>query len=143
MTELLNMVHSMKKLYDHLCLEVMGKYQMTRSELDILLFLHNNPSLNSAKDIVEKRGLTKSHASLGIEKLVKNGYLKTVIDEHDKRRVHLYLQPTVQPIIQDGLNIQRHFGDILFKGFSLNEMEIYQKLLKQIYENIKEEEAKS
>lgn len=71
MTELLNMIHSMKKLYDHLCLDVMEKYHITRSELDILLFLNNNPEFDSAKDIVEKRGLVKSHASMGIEKLLK------------------------------------------------------------------------
>ena len=41
MTELLKMINSMKKLYDHLCLEVCNKYQLTKVELDILLFLHN------------------------------------------------------------------------------------------------------
>ena len=92
MTELLKMIHSMKKLYDHLCLHVMKKYQMTRSELDILLFLYNNPTFDSAKDIVEQRGLSKSHASMGIEKLIQDGYLKAIVDEHDKRKSHLLLQ---------------------------------------------------
>ena len=56
MTDLLKMIHSMKSLYDHLCMDVMQAYHLTRSELDILLFLHNNPEFDSAKDIVEKEG---------------------------------------------------------------------------------------
>ena len=53
MTDLLKMIHSMKSLYDHLCMDVMQAYHLTRSELDILLFLHNNPEFDSAKDILE------------------------------------------------------------------------------------------
>lgn len=141
MTELLKMIHSMKKLYDHLCLDVMGKYDMTRSELDILLFLYNHPEFDTAKDIVEKRGLGKSHTSMGIDKLIKRQYLEAIQDEKDKRKYHLYLLPLSQEIIEDGLKTQKHFQDILFKGFSIDEKKSYQKMLQNIYENIIQEEA--
>ncbi|WP_050638398.1 MarR family transcriptional regulator [Candidatus Stoquefichus sp. SB1] len=141
MTELLNMIHSMKKLYDHLCLDVMEKYHITRSELDILLFLNNNPEFDSAKDIVEKRGLVKSHASMGIEKLLKNGYIESIQDKNDKRKYHLYLLPLSQPLIHDGLQVQKHFNEILFKNFTLEEKKIYQKMVQQMYDNIKQEEV--
>ncbi|WP_028043237.1 MarR family transcriptional regulator [Candidatus Stoquefichus massiliensis] len=140
MTELLNMIQSMKKLYDHLCLGVTKKYQISRNELDILLFLHNNPQFDSAKDIVEKRGLVKSHASMGIEKLVKSHYLETIQDNKDRRKYHLYLLPPSKDIVEDGLQVQKQFYDILFKGFTVEEKKMYHNMLHLMYKNIKEEE---
>lgn len=136
MTDLLKMVHSMKSLYDHLCANVMQEYHLTRSELDILLFLHNNPELDSAKDIVEKRGLVKSQASMGIEKLIQKGYLKTIQDQKDKRRYHLYLLDSSMPIIQAGLKAQERFYNVLFKGVSDEDMVCWKKVLKQMSENM-------
>lgn len=142
MTEILKFIYSMKKLYDHLCSEVMKTYQLTRSELDILLFLYNNPQFDNAKDIVEKRGLSKSHVSMGIERLIDKGYLKTVKDQQDKRKYHLILLENAQPIIQDGLKVQQHFSDILFKGFSEEEKQLRKKMFHQMCVNILEEEEK-
>ena len=136
MTDLLKMIHSMKSLYDHLCMDVMQAYHLTRSELDILLFLHNNPEFDSAKDIVEKRGLVKSHASMGIEKLIQKGYLKTVQDQKDKRRYHLYLLTSSQPIIEAGLKAQKRFNDILFQGISEDELKCWENILRQMSYNI-------
>ncbi len=136
MTDLLKMIHSMKSLYDHLCIDVMQEYHLTRSELDILLFLHNNPEFDSAKDIVEKRGLIKSQASMGIEKLMQKGYLKTVQDQKDKRRYHLYLLTSSQPIIEAGLKAQKRFNDILFRGVSEAELTCWKNILKQMSYNI-------
>lgn len=142
MTEILKFIYSMKKLYDHLCSQVMRTYQLTRSELDILLFLHNNPQLDNAKDIVEKRGLSKSHASMGIERLIQKGYLQAIQDQQDRRKYHLILLENAQPIIQDGLAVQQHFSEILFKGLSDEEKEMKQKMFRQMCINILEEEKK-
>lgn len=142
MTELLKMINSMKKQYDHLCLEVCNKYQLTRVELDILLFLHNNPSCDSAKDIVEKRGIIKSHASLGIEKLVKKNCLEVTRDEKDKRRYHLHLTARTVPMIEDGLVAQKKFHEILYHDFNEEERIMTKALFKRMYTNIINEEEK-
>lgn len=139
MQDILNTVYYIKKLYSHLCLAVMKKYNLTRSELDILLFLYNNPNFDNAKDIVEKRGLSKSHASMGIEKLVVKGYLNSYQDQKDRRKYHLKLLNASLPIIKDGLEAQKQFGQILFKDFSEEEIKIYLKMYKKICQNIKEE----
>lgn len=136
MTDLLKMIYSMKYLYNHLCMDVMQEYHLTRSELDILLFLHNNPEFDSAKDIVEKRGLVKSQASMGIEKLIQKGYLKTVQDQKDKRCYHLYLLAPSKPIVEAGLKVQKHFNDILFEGVSDEEMICWKKVLEHMNDNI-------
>lgn len=136
MTDLLKMIHSMKILYNQMCNDVMQEYNLTRSELDILLFLYNHKEFDSAKDIVEKRGLVKSHASMGIEKLIQKGYLKTIQDQNDKRRYHLKLLESSLPIIEDGLKAQQRFSQILFQNISEEDMMFWKRILKQMSENI-------
>lgn len=46
-TEFLNSIFLIKRLYDQLLEPVCGQYGITRMELDILLFLHNNPEYDT------------------------------------------------------------------------------------------------
>lgn len=54
---------TLELLYHKLQSPVLTRYRMTQIELDVLLFLANHPGLDTAKDIVEIRRLTKSHVS--------------------------------------------------------------------------------
>jgi DNA-binding MarR family transcriptional regulator len=140
MKNIIRITHQVNKSYSQLCQQVMQKYNITRCELDILLFLYNNPDLNTAKDIVEKRGIIKSQASMGIDQLIQKNYVKTIRDVKDKRKYHLYLLDDAQAIINDGLRIQQVFAYKMFKNISQENMTIFNMVLKQIYQNLKEEE---
>lgn len=139
MNQTLKMFHATRKLYNRLCVSVMERYDLTRCELDILLFLYNNPDLDTAKDIVEKRGLVKSHVSMGIDHLVQKKYIEVNQDQNDKRRYHLRLLNHSYEVIQEGLNVQNEFQKRLFKNFSEEDKEEFTRMMKMIYENIKEE----
>ena len=76
--DFLDTITTIKKLYTVSLEPVCKQYDLTRMELDILLFLANNPQYDSAKDIIERRKLTKSHVSTSIKSLTKNNYLKPV-----------------------------------------------------------------
>lgn len=138
MLKILKIMSALKKTYDHLCQGVMEQYQITRSELDILLFLHNNPEFDSAKDIVEKRGIIKSHVSMGIENLINKGYLLSIQDSKDKRRYHLKPTASASTIIEAGLIVQTELKETMFKDFSEEEIKIFNDLNEKIYQNVKE-----
>lgn len=140
MKNLIRITHQIGKTYHHLCTDVMKKYHITQCELDILLFLYNNPDLDSAKDIVEKRGIVKSHASMGIDKLIQKGYLETVRDQRDKRKYHLHLLEDSKPIIEDGLKMQQCFNNQLFQHISEDDKQKLWDILEQMYINLKEDE---
>ena len=54
-------VRTLKRAYDAALKPVAEAHGLTRNEVDVLLFLANNPGYDTARDIVELRGLTKSH----------------------------------------------------------------------------------
>lgn len=136
MNQTLKMMNQMQRLYHHLCIDIMDQYHLTRNELDILLFLYNNPDLDTAKDIVEKRGLIKSHVSMSVHHLIKKHYLEAVKDKKDKRCYHLYLLDDSKEIIEKGLVVQKEFQKILFKDFSIEEMNQLKNMLTKMYCNI-------
>ena len=62
-----------KRLYDQTMDPIAQRWDLTRMELDILLFLANAPAYDTAADIVERRRLTKSHVSVSIHSLIRRG----------------------------------------------------------------------
>ena len=97
--DFLDTITTIKKLYTVSLEPVCKQYDLTRMELDILLFLANNPQYDSAKDIIERRKLTKSHVSTSIKSLTKNNYLKPVYLPNNKKTVHLKLLNSADEII--------------------------------------------
>ena len=59
---------------------------ITRPEADILLFLNNNPELNTARDVARHRGFSKAYVSKAIEPLTQRGLLSICTDPRDRRR---------------------------------------------------------
>ena len=125
-----------KKNYGR-CLEpICKKWDLTRNELDILLFLYNNPEFDRAADIVSRRGIAKSHVSLGVASLEEKGLLQRVFDENDRRTAHLKLDSSGQTIAAQARQRQLRYFSALYQGISQEEFETWQKITQKIYSNI-------
>ena len=96
-------------LYESFCIPLCKKYQLNQSDLDMMLFLANNPSYNTARDVCEIRGMKKGIVSVTTERLVKQGYLIRENDSADRRIQRLYLTKLCQEIVTEGKQMQRHF----------------------------------
>ena len=126
----------MVKLYNGLFGPLLEKYQLTQLEVDILLFLANNPPFDTARDIVEKRHLAKSHVSAGIESLAGRGLLARVRQEGNRKTIHLKLTGRAAPIVEEGRSVQMRYGQILLDGFSAQERDQLCSFLERVGENI-------
>lgn len=62
-------------VYESFCTPLCRKYQLNQSDLDLILFIANNPMYNTAKDVCEIRGIKKGIVSVTTERLVQSGYL--------------------------------------------------------------------
>lgn len=101
---------TLELLYHKLQSPVLTRYRMTQIELDVLLFLANHPGLDTAKDIVEIRRLTKSHVSAAVEGLSQKGYLLRVRRPDNRKLIHLTLLPEAAPVVADGQASQQAFS---------------------------------
>ena len=121
------------RLMDPIC----KKWELTRNELDVLLFLANNPEFDRAVDIVNNRGLSKSHVSLSINSLESRGLLIRTEDPNDRRTVHLMLTDASREITAQGQMAQRRFFSYLHQGVTQEQIQLMVEFAQRVSENIK------
>ena len=131
-------VRTLELLYHKMQVPVLEKYQLTQIELDVLLFLSHHPQQDTAKDIVEIRRLTKSHVSAAVEGLVQRNYIQRLRRPDNKKLIHLVLLPDAAPAVQDGQAQQKAFFQTLKQGFTPEEVQVLNAMLKRMGDNAKE-----
>lgn len=136
-TKLWDMQTSLRSLYT-LCTEpVCRRYSITRTELDILLFLADNPGLDTAAEISGLRCLAKSHVSTSLRSLERNGYIAKTAEAGDKRRIHLMLTEAADAVVRAGKQQQAAFADIILSDIGREELQHFHECIVQMENNIK------
>jgi len=133
---LLDMHLKLKRLYDQQLAPVMEKWQLTRMELDVLLFLQCHPQVTTAAQLVQQRALTKSHVSKAVEHLTACGYLTQQRDERNRRRINLTLTDKAAPILEEGRAAQEKFAAILNQGVDPADRDIFFRVARQVSDNV-------
>lgn len=126
-------------LYNEILDKVLKRYGMTQMELNILLFLANNPQYDTAAEMVSICKLAKSQVSAAVENLASRGYLRR---ELEGRRIHLYLEPAAEPVIADGRQCRKTFSDVVLGGISQEEREVLNHMLMRMEQNARAAEKK-
>ena len=126
-----------RKVYSRFLEPVCQQWGLTRNELDVVLFLANNPGYDRAADIVTHRGLAKSHVSLSVSTLETKGLLGREMDPEDRRTVRLKLTKEGLLAAQAGREAQMAFFDRIHAGIAPEEMEVFRGMTEKISENFK------
>ena len=87
--------------YGAVCKPLCRELGLTQTAFDILLFLANNPSYRTARDIVEVRHIKANLVSVNVG---------------DRRKTALACTPGAQEVIRRGRQLQTAFFDSLFRG---------------------------
>ena len=126
---------AMRSLYSAQ-LDVVGReFGLTRVELDILLFLANNPQFDTATDIVERRRISKAHVSQSVKSLEQRGCLERRYAGDNRRTIHLHLLEGAQSAVDAGRKAQARSFAAMLDGFSEAEREQLRSYLSRISDN--------
>ena len=134
---MLTLTHLARRSYDHVITPVCARHNITRMELDVLLFLANNPGRDTAAELVSLRGLTKSHVSAAVAGLAMRGLLARSHRDGNRKTVHLTPLPAASPIIADGQAAQQQLAQALIAGFSSEELNMLNGAAERIIENMR------
>ena len=114
-------------------------------EMHVLLFFANNPDYDTARDVTQYRGLSKSQVSQAVDLLCAQGLLDRQADPSDRRVIHLHLTKEAQPLAREAQAIQAGCTARLLRGFSREETEQLFGFLERVLDNgdtlAKEEDA--
>lgn len=134
-TKLLQFSKQFGKYCDRRFAPLCAEYGLTIREVNILLFLANNPCYTTARDITEYRGISKSQVSQAVDFLVELGFLTRRADVDDRRLLHLSITAEGQTVTQKALAIQAECGTRLLTGLTPAQQAQLQELLDIVLEN--------
>lgn len=104
-------------------------------ECDILMFLHSNPECNTAASLVRICKYTKSHVSTSLKQLEQRGLVERQQSATNKKHIELRLTADAQPILTDGIAIQKEFAKHALAGISQEELAVFKSVFDQICNN--------
>lgn len=136
MKEIVAFMYMLKEGYTKAMQPICEKYKLTYAELDVLLFLANNPEYDTATDIVEKRCIAKSHVSASIKSLEERNYIERFFQNNNRRTIHLKIQELAKEAIQEGKQAQEFFYEVVLASFSKQDREKMQENLRKMIGNM-------
>ena len=109
---------------------------MAQPAVDILLFLANNPGLDTARDVCTYRGLKPGIVSFHVEKLVQEGYLLRQPAPGDRRKCRLVCTEKAGPVVQQGRELQETFFRRLARGLEPEDLAAFRRCLEGFRRNL-------
>lgn len=106
------LMHMYSERSKPLCKEL----KLPQTAFDILLFLGNHPQFQTARDIVERRGLKANLVSVNVDRLVQDGYLIRKESPDDRRKTILLCTEKAVPVIERGQQMQDTFMKDIAQG---------------------------
>lgn len=134
---LLTAARLLKRGYDAALRPVMERFGLTRNEVDVLLFLANNPGRDTAGEIAELRGMNRSHICQSVDALTRRGWLAGWQDGRDRRRIHLTLRPEAEEAALAARTAQRDFFADVHRGVTPEERRTAERVLRKLVENVR------
>lgn len=132
----------MRTTYDEFISRAAEECDLTRPEADVLLFLYNNPTLNTAHDAALYRGFSKAYVSRAVEPLVKRGMISVTPDPADRRRQLLSI--TGGAAAAQRLHAaQRSFLALLMQGIPRSDIDRFIEISESMCRNIAEYSARN
>lgn len=121
--------------YESLSKSICEKYNLTKMEYDILMFLYNNPQFNTAADIVKVGKSTKSHVSLALKSLREKGLIEKKQSPKNKKIVEIFMLDEAKKIVEDGIDLQKRLMHNLLDGFTEDEKKMWKSMFDKICAN--------
>ena len=131
-SELLTFMEQSTRLFERMISETAAKWQLSTSEIHILLFLDQMPHLDTARDVAIHCGMSKASVSGNVLKLATRGLLTVDVDLKDRRFQHLTLTEQVSPILNDTRSLLQRFDLQLLSALTPQENAQFLALLAKI-----------
>lgn len=115
----------------------MEETELNLMEIEIIIFLYENPRNNTFTEIMKSKGYAKSYVSKAISNLVEKQYITKQGIEQNKKIYKLFLLDKSKKIVDEYMKCVDAFRKDAFVDISDEELEIFEKVMKKISDNLK------
>lgn len=126
------------KSYVKVCSGTVYGNDLSPHEIEILsyLFRKGENGYDTAKDIVELMGISKSLVCRTVDSLIRKGYLHTEKDRKDRRILHLHLTPQAEKILPALSDLHYRFVHTALKGVQPDDLQTFYEVFDRIVKNV-------
>lgn len=121
-----------RKVYAKTFTQLFGNEDLSPNEINILLFLSNNPSIDTSKQLVYFLDVSKGLICRSIDSLVKKGYVISEPDIKDRRIQRLKLSSNADPVIEQLSEVNRYIDTVVLEAVPKEEIERTKVTLEKI-----------
>lgn len=129
----------LKKLIEKKSEPVIQKYGLRPVELDILLFLGKEGAGDTARDIMNRRHISKAHISKSVDNLKQGGFIRLSEDSSDHRVNHIEMTDLARDAVAEATAIYIECLRIMYSGISEEDHDVVKRVIRTITENINKE----
>ncbi len=119
------------------------KYKLKMSDLSLMLLLHINKEIKTAKDVANFSDLKRGNISLLVESLSCRGFIKQLAVEGDRRMKRLVLTSKCDEILKQCDEILLVLFELMIEGVAEDELLGARQVFIKMYENIIKEEQRN
>ena len=124
-----------RKLLEYYLEPVALKYDLTLSDVCLMLCLNQPHHSNTRRELADFTGMSARSLSSSLQKLSHKGYLKVKNDRSSKQLTLSFL-PASEPILAELAAAQSNYEHTQFDGFTDDELIQYARLTEKIKQNI-------
>lgn len=133
---MLHTFHDIRKIYGREFAHMFQEDNFSPNEIDVLIFLYNNPSINTSMQLRVCLNVSKALICRSVDSLMKRGLLITYTDSHDKRIQRLQLSEQATPFIHKMRQLKETIGKQLLENISPEALQQMEQTLQQIQKNV-------
>ncbi len=136
-SEDLSAFYIITKRYHDFTKKKLKEYDFSPSEVSTMLYLLENPDLDTAKKISDQHGLTQSLICRAVDSLTRQGYITVTNDEEDRRINHLSLHIQDEHLLNILQTLNQDFLDRLFQSIDPDQLLQFRSILHKAASNIR------
>jgi DNA-binding MarR family transcriptional regulator len=105
----------------------------------ILFVLWQNDDL-PISEVGSKTSLSKSTLTSMLDRMEQQGHIKRNYDPHDRRLIRITLTQKAKALHQQYIEVSAEMNHIFYQGFSDEKVVVFEKILAEILDNLKQYE---
>lgn len=110
------------------------QYGIRQGQIDYFLMISRKPGINQL-EIAKMKKVGKAAVTKALKVLEEEGLVKRVADEEDRRNSKCFVTERGSAIVDELNFIKENAEEILFEGFSEEQLEEFEGYLKRLVEN--------
>jgi DNA-binding MarR family transcriptional regulator len=110
------------------------KLGLSQGQYEYFLLIYSTPGINQL-ELSTLKNVGKASVTKALKILERDGFVKRVTDQHDKRHSLCYVTPKGEAIVQELLGVRSHIEADLFEGFTSTDLERFNRYLVLLHRN--------